>query len=200
MRRFSYNGKGRKDKGELSLYIERIGARTVKICLPQRDLLQLDTSFEKLMRADTEAVKILRDILCDAADALGLDMRGCRILAEVYREKDGCIILFTRLRRKLRLRHRLKSVVVRFDKPQALFALCSHCGDTLRFSAYSTLYYYSGCYYLAAKLPMRNMESVRLLLCEFGDGDCIQDSRFYAEHGKEIAKGEALKRLCLALA
>ena len=182
----------------------------LKILLTEEDLYGFGLTFDNLDYDDNTTRDVLQMLLIAARNETGFDPAG-GVVVEALPVDGGCLLLVTPTggHRRIRMKRAVGPYVYEFDDADQLLGLASSIsryrrpeGGKTSPVAGSSLYQFDGRYrlvlYPAAPMP----RGVGNLLQEFaraaGEGDAA--AAYTAEHGRPIAVGDALARMCEAAA
>ena len=180
----------------------------LKILLTEEDLNRLGLSFASL-DYDTPATRsAMQTLLLAARNETGFDPTG-GLVVEALPVDDGCLLLFTPTasHRRIRLKKAVGPYIYEVEDAEQLFRLAEGLSryrqplqKRLLPSAGSSLYLFGEKYrlvlYPASVLPRGVQDLMREFSRSAGEGDAA--AAYTAEHGRAIAVGDALTRLCRA--
>lgn len=176
------------------------------IVLTEQDLQQYGLRFEDLDYTKPATRAVIQSLLATARREMGFDSSGS-LLIEALPTDDGCILLITPTgpHRKIRMKRAAGPYIYNISDEEALFQLASawqrafassQKDNQLSFS--SSLYEFNGEYRLIIYgLPLEGTALLQECGRLVGEGDAV--AAFTAEHGKALAIGDALPRLCAAV-
>lgn len=181
----------------------------LKILLAEDDLQALGLNFDRLDYDNASTREAIQALLLTAREETGFNPAG-GLLVEALPVDGGCLLLLTPTvgHRRIRLKRAVGPYVYEAEDTEQLFRLAvgltryqPTADSRIQPWASSSLYQFGEKYrlvlYPSAILP-RGMDD---LLLEFvrsaGEGDAA--AAYTAEHGRAIAIGDALTRLCTAV-
>lgn len=180
----------------------------LKIMLTEEDLNRLGLSFASLDYDLPATRSALQTLLMAARNETGFDPAG-GLVVEAVPVDGGCLLLFTPTgnHRRIRLKKAVGPYIYEVEDAEQLFRLAEGLTryrqpleKRLLPSAGSSLYLFGEKYrlilYPAAALPRGVQDLMREFSRSAGEGDAA--AAFTAEHGRAIAIGDALLRLCSA--
>lgn len=181
----------------------------LKILLGEEDLQALGLSFEGL-DYDTPATReAIQALLLAAREETGFSPSG-GLLVEALPVDGGCLLLMTPTsgHRRIRLKRAVGPYVYEAEDAEQLFRLAagiSRCRPDMDGHmqpwAGSSLYQFGDKYrlilYPSSLLPRRMDDLLLEFVRSAGEGDAA--AAYTAEHGRAIAVGDALARLCTAV-
>lgn len=175
----------------------------LKILLTEEDLRAFGLTFEGLDYDNEGTRSALHRLLDEAKRRTGFDASGS-LLIEALPVDGGCLLLLTPAggKRRVRLRRAAGPYVYELDTADAILQLAQSVGEMEGEAPVfgSSLYAFGGGYRLILYPGAPLSRRMGALLHEFaraaGEGDAA--AAFTAEHGRCIAAGDALGRLCAA--
>ena len=193
----------------MAVKMELMGNGFLKVYLMEEDLFALGLTFDGLDYDNPATKEAIQAILLAAREETGFDAAG-GLVVEAIPVEGGCLMLFTPTapHRRVRLKRAVGPFVYEAEDAEQLFRLADGIsrlrpepeGRLMPWTG-SSLYQFGEKYrlvlYPSASLP----KGVGDLLQEFvrtaGEGDAA--AAYTAEHGRAIAVGDALTRLCSAV-
>lgn len=175
----------------------------LKILLTEEDLQAYGLTFEGLDYDKEGTRSALQHLLEEAKHKTGFDSSGS-LLVEALPVDGGCLLLLTPAagKRHVRLRRTVGPYIYELDTADAVLQLAQSMGDqaALPPSCGSSLYQFGEGYrlvlYPGAPLPRRAGHLLHEFARAAGEGEAA--AAYTAEHGRSIAVGDALGRLCAA--
>ena len=175
----------------------------LKILLTEEDLRAFGLTFEGLDYDNEGTRSALHRLLDEAKRRTGFDASGS-LLIEALPVDGGCLLLLTPTggKRRIRLNRAAGPYVYGLDSADAVLQLARSVGEMEGAAPFygSSLYEFGTGYRLVLYPGAPLSRRLGNLLQEFaraaGEGDAA--AAFTAEHGRSIAVGDALVRLCRA--
>ena len=174
----------------------------LKVWLSEEDLAELGLTFESLDYGDPVTRDAMKIILTAARKETGFQAEG-GLMVEALPVDGGCLLLFTPAenRRRTRMKRAVGPYVYELDNADQLLGMARSFGRAAAPLTGSSLYAFGKGYRLVLYPAAPLARGVGDLLDEFarrtGEGDAA--AAFTAEHGRPIAVGDALNRLCAAV-
>lgn len=153
--------------------IEQIDPSRVLISLCEKDMMELNVSYESLGLRDQHGRSVIKELLGCAERETGLSLLGKRLVIEALRYNSGCLLLVSisghRSRKTYRIINRSDVYVYRFDGAEALICCCRRlCRSGLTMPR-SSLSGNGGKYYLCLGCTLLS-EKAGLILQEYASG------------------------------
>lgn len=181
----------------------------LKILLAEEDLQALGLNFDRLDYNDASTREAVQTLLVTAREETGFNPSG-GLLVEALPVDGGCLLLLTPTmgHRRLRLKRAVGPFVYEVEDAEQLFRLADglvrcRTNPDLRVQPWagSSLYQFGDKYrlvlYPSAVLPRGMGDLFQEFVRSAGEGDAA--AAYTAEHGRAIAIGDALLRLCTAV-
>lgn len=173
----------------------------LKVWLSEEDLAELGLTFESLDYEDPITRDAMKILLTAARKETGFQAEG-GLMVEALPVDGGCLLLFTPAenRRRTRMKRAVGPYVYELDNADQLLGMARSLGRAAAPLTGSSLYAFGRGYRLVLYPAAPLARGVGDLLDEFarraGEGDAA--AAFTAEHGRPLAVGDALDRLCAA--
>ena len=195
-------------KGGSAVRMELMENGCLRILLTEEDLHVLGLTFDSLDYDNVTTREAMQELLLMARNEAGFDQTG-DMMVEALPVDGGALLLFTPtgIRRRARMKRAIGPYIYEVDDVDQLLRLADGWG---RFSltagkksipSGSSLYCFGTGYRLVlypfTPLPRNMVNFLREFSHSAGEGDAA--AAYTAEHGKPIAVGDALVRLCAAM-
>ncbi len=181
--------------------MEMTDSGCLKVWLSEEDLAELGLTFESLDYEDPVTRDAMKRILAAAQKETGFPAEG-GLMVEALPLDGGCLLLFTPVegRRRSRMKRAVGPYVYEVETADQLLGMARSLSRISAPLTGSSLYSFGKGYRLVLYPAAPLARGVGDLLGEFarqaGEGDTA--AAFTAEHGRPIAVGDALARLCAA--
>lgn len=191
------------------LKIEIVDEKTVKVSLTRADMDDLNVCYDGLDYKNPLTRKMIVEVLEIIKSRLNLDLTEEKLIIEAFPYIDGGCILYIKINSEKRIVAAKKQkpsfntpIIFRFKDINELSMGVSFLSKLyFHIILESSLYLLDDSYYLLIYSYFKMDDRISSALSECGEfyGKGAVKSAFLKEHGKELIKSDAVKKLCSCL-